>query len=281
MPQAGPVMPACVGLQASDPKARCSAGPIEVLSTGGRSHYKALLVKVDKRFSRHFQLLASYALASNVGYNATVSGEARLLNKENWFDNFGPLESDRRHVLNVSGVVELPRGFQVGFISSIASRAPFSSWISAVDFNGDGSNNDLLPGTRINQFNRGLESGDLRGLVDNFNRNLAGTRTSRGQLIPRINLPSKFEFGDNFFSQDLRVSKSFGLLRFCHMGCGEPIFKLTLFGEVFNVLNIANLSGYGGNLSETATFGQPTNRVTQVFGSGGPRAFQVGVRLTF
>src|SRR5439155_15886268 len=66
----GPVMPPCVGLQVSDPKAGCSAGPIEVLSTGGRSHYKALLVKVDKRFSRHFQLLAYYALASNVGYNA-------------------------------------------------------------------------------------------------------------------------------------------------------------------------------------------------------------------
>ena len=273
----GPVMPACAGLQAADLRARCSAGPIEVLSTGGRSHYKALLVKVDKRFSRHFQVLGSYALASNAGFNTSVGGETRLLNKDNWFENYGPLENDRRHVLNVSGIVQLPHGFQVGFISSMASRAPFSSWISAMDFNGDGSNNDLLPGTRINQLSRGLGSSDLRGLVDTFNQTLAGTRTTRGQLIPRIALPANYEFGDNFFSQDLRVSKTFGFIRIF----GEPIVKMTVFGEAFNVLNIANLSGYGGNLAETATFGQPSNRVTQVFGSGGPRAFQFGVRLTF
>jgi hypothetical protein len=33
------------------------------------------------------------------------------------------------------------------------------------------------------------------------------------------------------------------------------------------------------NLVNPATFGQPGNRVTQVFGSGGPRAAQFGVRL--
>ena len=49
-----------------------------------------------------------------------------------------------------------------------------------------------------------------------------------------------------------------------------------LLGEVFNVLNVANLTGHSGNLVQTSAFGQPTNRVTQLFGSGGPRAFQVG-----
>jgi hypothetical protein len=34
-------------------------------------------------------------------------------------------------------------------------------------------------------------------------------------------------------------------------------------------------------LSNTATFGQPTTRASQVFGSGGPRAFQIGARFTF
>jgi len=32
---------------------------------------------------------------------------------------------------------------------------------------------------------------------------------------------------------------------------------------------------------QTYAFGQPTSRVQQVFGSGGPRAVQIGGRFTF
>jgi hypothetical protein len=51
--------------------------------------------------------------------------------------------------------------------------------------------------------------------------------------------------------------------------------------EAFNLFNIANLSGYGNGLVQTAAFGQPTARRAQIFGSGGPRAFQFGARLSF
>jgi hypothetical protein len=33
--------------------------------------------------------------------------------------------------------------------------------------------------------------------------------------------------------------------------------------------------------AQTYSFGQPTGRVTQTFGSGGPRALQVGGRFSF
>jgi len=49
---------------------------------------------------------------------------------------------------------------------------------------------------------------------------------------------------------------------------------------VFNVYNAANLSGYSGDLA-AAGFGQPSSRATQVFGSGGPRAFQLAMRASF
>jgi hypothetical protein len=55
---------------------------------------------------------------------------------------------------------------------------------------------------------------------------------------------------------------------------------MTLIGEVFNVFNISNLSGRSNNLLG-AGFGQPKSRVTQVFGSGGPRALQFGTRIDF
>jgi hypothetical protein len=86
-----------------------------------------------------------------------------------------------------------------------------------------------------------------------------------------LTLPERYWFGDNFQSLDLRLSREFGF--------GER-WRLTLIGEVFNLYNAANLSGHSGNLTNTA-FGQPNARFTQVFGSGGPRAFQFGARIGF
>jgi hypothetical protein len=140
-----------------------------------------------------------------------------------------------------------------------------------VDLNGDGTYADLLPGTRVNQFNRGLGKGDLRRLADEFNQTYAGKQDAQGGDIPPITLPSKFEFGDSFLTQDLRLSRNF---IFHHR------WRMTLMGEAFNLFNIGNLSGRSGDLLG-AGFGQLTSRVTQVFGSGGPRAFQIGARVSF
>ena len=57
--------------------------------------------------------------------------------------------------------------------------------------------------------------------------------------------------------------------------------RLIVAADAFNLLNTANLVGYSGNLSNTETFGKPTGRFTHLFGSGGPRAFEFGTRLTF
>ena len=56
--------------------------------------------------------------------------------------------------------------------------------------------------------------------------------------------------------------------------------RASVIGEVFNLYNNANLTGHGGDLT-SAEFGQPTSRATQVFGSGGPRAFQLVLRVSF
>ena len=56
---------------------------------------------------------------------------------------------------------------------------------------------------------------------------------------------------------------------------------LRLNGDVFNVFNISNVTNFNYNLVVPATFGKPNQRVGQTFGSGGPRAFQIGARLSF
>ncbi len=264
----GQVLPICTDAQRSDPKALCSLGPISVFSAIGRARYQGLLVRADKRFSRGWQLLGSYAYSSNVGHNF-----GNGFNNDNWLENYGPLDRDVRHILNLSGLVQLPLRFQLGFVVTYNSKPPFSAFLGGLDLNGDGTTGDLLPGTKVNQFNRGLGKDDLRRLVDDFNRNYAGKQDARGRNIRRVTLPANFDFGDRLLTHDLRLSRVFVF--------GER-WRLTLIGEAFNLFNIANLSGRSGDLLAPGFgFGQPTSRVTQVFGSGGPRAFQLGARVSF
>ena len=236
----------------------------------GIAQYRGLLIRVEKRFSGRTQFLASYALSSNVGSNATAAGLG--FNNDNWFENYGPLANDRRHVLNVSGFIELPRHFQVSFGVSYYSRPPFSAFVSGVDFNGDGTASDLLPGTKVNQFNRGTGRDELLEAVGAYNRQYAGKSTAGGQLAPPLTLPDQYEFNDRFFSQDLRISRSLRLTEKA---------RLVISVEVFNLLNIANLVDYSGNVAVPASFGQAGVRFDQVFGSGGPRAFQLATRVSF
>jgi hypothetical protein len=215
------------------------------------------------------QFLASYAYASNVGDNF-----GNGFNLDNPSSNWGPLDRDVRHILSISGLGQLPKGFQVGLFVSYVSKPPFSAYLGGLDLNGDGTWDDLLPGTKVNQFNRGLGKNDLRRLVDAFNNShppQQDPRDAQGDLIPPIKLPSKFEFGDSFLTQDVRLSREFHL---------HDRLRMNLIGEVFNLFNTPNLSGRSGDLLFPG-FGQATSRISQVFGSGGPRAFQVAARVSF
>jgi hypothetical protein len=260
----GPALPRCVGAERDDPRALCSLGPINVHDDLSRSRYAGLLARLEKRFSGRTQFLASYAYSSNVGTNR--------VNDDDWRDGSGPLGRDVRHVLNVSAVVELPLRLRLSFNSTSYSKPPFTAGVGGLDFNGDGTNSDALPGAGVNRLNRGLDEDDLRRLVEEFNRTHAGRLTPRNQPIPPITLPADFEPEDDYHTQDLRLSRTF---------VARDKYRLTLSGDVFNLFNVANLSGYGTNLLNPAAFGKPTRRFDQVFGSGGPRAFQLGARVSF
>ncbi|HKE20876.1 MAG TPA: carboxypeptidase regulatory-like domain-containing protein [Bryobacteraceae bacterium] len=262
----GPVIPKCTGTQAADPQAICSLGAISVYEAPYRFTYKGLLMRADKRFSRRVQALASYAWSSNKGTNP-----GHGFNLDNWLQNVGPYSADLTHILNVAAVVQLPRGFELGMNESYISAPPLSAFVGGADFNGDGTTGDLLPGTTVNAFGRGMGQADLERLVVQFNATYAGTKDAQGKAIPKLALPSSYSLGDSSQALDLRLSRTF-LLR--------ERWRLSVIGEVFNVCNVANLSGYSGDLT-AAGFGQPTSRATQVFGSAGPRAFQLAMRARF
>lgn len=268
----GPVIPACqTQAQANDPNAECSSGPIDFWWPGGTASYKALLVKVDKRFSHRYQFTASYAYQDSKSIND--------IGKDvfNYFASYGP--DLPRHNLNISGSVQLPKGFSVSMLSSLLSREPFEPTINGVDNTGsDFTSNGYtaLPGSEYNAF---LSKSQLENLVAQYNSTYAGKPTpaalaglAPGQVFPRVTLPAHFNLGHDFTSQDVRVQKSF---RF------KERYELRLIGECFNIFNFGNLTGDAFSLTTPSTFGEPTQRVGQTFGSGGPRAFQVAARFSF
>ena len=259
-----PVIPRCANAaQRNDPNAQCSTGGISFWTPAGRSVYNALLLKVDKRMSKRFLFTASYALTYQHGYNGIV-------NLDRWNQSWGT--QGARHILNVSGIVDLPLGLQLGFISASSSRGPLMPSVSGVDLDGDGTTTEPIQGVKFfNCFNRGCGKSELASAVALWNRSYAGKTDARGQNIPQLTLPASYEFGDVFSSQDLRLTKTF---------TWKDRVRLSVFGEMFNIFNIANLSGYNFDLNNP-NFGQPTQRATQVFGSGGPRALQVGGRISF
>jgi len=232
----------------------------------GRETYKGLLLRAEKRFSHGFQFLGSYAYSRNTG-NDNGSG----FNLDNWLQNSGPLSTDFTHILNLAGVAQLPWRFELGLNFSYTSAPPFNAYVGGIDFNGDGTSDDLLPGTTLGRFNRGLGRVDLERLVDQFNQTYGGTTDPHSRAIPRLTLPDRYALDDNFHSLDLRLSRSFKF---------RELWRVSLIGEVFNLYNNANLTGYSGDLTSPA-FGLPTSRDSQVFGSGGPRAFQLALRVTF
>ena len=266
----GPVIPACAPAVATVPGVPCSNGPIQATISGGNGTYKALLVRADKRFSHRHSVGIAYALQSDQNIYGLNQLDTPITNLNNWMQNVGP--SSPRHVLTISGMVELPGKFQVSFISSFNSRQPFQPIITGADFYGTGIDSFLLPGSGTNQFNFGLGKSDLVKLVNQYNQTYAGKPAANPkQIFPTVTLPQSFDTGHIFNSQDLRVTK---LIRY------RERLEWQIFGEVFNVLNTANLSGYADNLLAPG-FGQPTARFSNVFGTGGPRAFQLGTRISF
>jgi hypothetical protein len=280
-----PIIPLCTTAQAADPKAICSRGALAVSHSGANFRYTGLHVKVDKRFSNRYLFVASYALSKYTGFNGVI-------NYDNFYEADDYQGADRRHRFTFSGVMELPtytgesrflRGlansWSVSLISQMVSTPPLETVITGVDHDGDGISTLILPGATFRGFGRGLSKNRLRELVDQYNktfRQLAGNgidfkRTTRDQVIPAITLPANFDSGDTFFSQDVRLTRS---IRFTEQA------QLQLIGEVFNLFNISNLTGYSGTLNGP-NFGQPSRRAGGVFGTGGPRAFQFAARFTF
>jgi hypothetical protein len=260
----GPVIPFCAKRPDFNPNDKCSNGTMTFWVPQGRTLYEAMLLKLSKRLSNHFQGTVSYAFQNQ---NTVV---APTLDLNNYFATYGP--NLARNNLHINGIIELPWRFELSINQAIISRTPVDPVVQlplTSPANTSGSST-LVPiqlavpgGGDFNCFGLSCGKSDLQNLVNKYNSTYGAN----------IQLPSHYQFGDPFFDTDFRLTKTFAY---------KERYRLSVAGEVFNAFNIANLqlAGYNFTLG-TATFGQPTARIIQTFGSGGPRAFQVLARVSF
>jgi hypothetical protein len=285
--------------------------------SSGFSTYKAMLLRVDRRFSGGFQMTASYALSRFKAFGGDTLGlGATVTDLNNIRKEFGPAGLDRTHRFVLSAIYELPfyrtssnsfkrnvlGGWQVSMISTMFSGQPFSVFLpNFVDLSRSGTFQTYLPGTGEGTLGRTVRSAaELNSLIDAYNASIphlgepceadptercdAGDASDpngffHDPLLRIAHVPNDTLLGgDSIISQDVRVTKTFSF--------GERM-KLDLIGEVFNLFNVANLST-GGTLGFTLNPEgdggnpiAPSERTTSVFGTGGPRAFQFAAKFRF
>lgn len=256
---------------------------INMIGTTNRSLFDSWTTTLKWRTRKHL-FSGSYVLASSRSWGgqpvASYSGNGIATTPENQFkpEEFGSTRLDERHRVVMSGVFELPYGFQLAPIMQLASSRPFSA-NTGLDIDGDGlaTNDRLCAGvdpaavfavrgdsTAIRALNpRGCTQSDVNELRTGFFVDPQGVIRRRG---------------GRFFNVDLRAAKTF---RF-----GEKL-RLQTYIDLYNVFNLENLSLASRLALSTATapgaFLQPVSLYGPGFGPpvGRPLTAQLGLRFTF
>ncbi|HJQ32039.1 MAG TPA: carboxypeptidase regulatory-like domain-containing protein [Pyrinomonadaceae bacterium] len=251
------------------------------LESSVKTKYDGLLVSFEKRFSRRHQFRASYTLSKAFNYanDDQIPFSNGPLNPANLQLEYGPTPNDQRHRFAFAGVLDLPAGFRVAPILTLASGVPMDILVP-----GGGQR---IPQLQRNAGGRLFKTG---AELNDFIRQVNAAGGFGGQPLPFVRDDARFN--DSFSSFDVRLSKAFRL--------GESV-RVEPMVEAFNLFNVTNVLGFSkSNYSgfsnvlvrdsndpsspgflRSSSFGRPVTTAGGVFGSGGPRAFQFAARVTF
>jgi hypothetical protein len=245
---------------------------VKEMADAGNSVYHAFQVTLDKRFSRHFSVLAFYTFSKSID-DESVNNQFTISNPHPTGTRFnrGLSDYDLPHNFRLSAVVDLPAlggasmpirvllgGWTITDILDVRSGLPFAlSSGRDNSFSGIGLDRADISG------NPALPSDRPKGerLARYFDTKLAGFNA----VGTFGNSPRNFLRGMGAFNIDAALQKNFPLT--------ERI-RLTLRGEFFNLFNHANFSQPGANVSSTTNFGI-------INGAGDPRILQISARVSF
>jgi outer membrane receptor protein involved in Fe transport len=233
------------------------------LESSVNTHYDALFVTLDHRFANRFQLHSAYTLSKALNYanDDQIPFAYAPIDPNDLHREYGPTPNDQRHRFVVAAVADLPYGFRISPIWTYASGVPMDIMLP--------DNSSRVPEIGRNAGGRQFHTGaELNTFLTQLN--------AQGASYPLV--PDNARFNDTFNSFDLRLSKVFRLTeRFSLEGIGE-VFNLA---NTTNVLGISNTNYSGFRNVLGPNFGTPVTTAGGALGSGGPRAFQLAVKLAF
>ncbi len=258
-------------------------GPDRVvnLESSARTHYDALLVSVERRLAGGLGVRASYTLAKAFNYanDDQIPFSNGPVDPTNLRAEYGPTPNDQRHRLSLAGTWDAPAGLRLSGLWTLASGVPMDillpsgqSRIPVLQRNAGGR---LF--TAPAELNAFLSDLNARGGVD-------------GVLLPLVSDAARFT--DRFDSIDVRIARPFSV---GHDIGIEPMLEVFNLFNVTNILGVSNVnySGFSNVLVrdsedpaspgflQSSSFGRAVSTAGGVFGSGGPRALQLAVRVTF
>lgn len=241
------------------------------------SNYHSLQISATRRFTGASQVQLAYTFAKNLTDNQSDRSNAPM-DAFNIGAEYGRAVLDRRHVLTINYIYELPfyskqqgfvgkvlGGWQLSGITNIQTGLPFTATYSGYDPAGIGFLNASSPaGGRPYLYgnpNANAPHTQQRYFDTSVFQNAAPTLAAAvagnsGRGV--INGPGTTRF-------DVTLSKN---VRF-----GESL-RLQLRAEAFNVFNHTNFATLGVNASTLSTFGTVT-------GTRDPRTLQFGIKFYF
>jgi hypothetical protein len=308
-----------------------SLGQLELNMPIGRSTYDGLLVSLKSSLSnplpgmKRLGLIASYSLSrfDSLAQDQDFVNNAIDFNNPTKF--FGPSGLDRTHQVSVGAVMDLPLATRLAMTTHWDTASPLTltlpqsgnpGEIFLSDVTGDGTIGDVIPGSQVGSFGRGIKASNLNTFINSYNSNSAGQLTPAGQALvaaglmtpaqltalggvtPSLALAPSGNVGvAPIFTFDAHVSWELRPAKLLHFVPERVVVEPQI--ALFNVFNYQNhdpfgnvlsgvLNGSVGSVNGTTAHGAlgRQNLVTPGSSSGVnwyavPRQAEFGVKLTF